>query len=391
MRSIRYTQEFLLQFEGPRTEKLGALLNAMGLETASDRPRYPLVRDDSGPYPATIPPPVPMEASTSSFKPGTPGGFTINNFSTLMSKMTGEERLSISRRSASDTPTSPGISFGRPGQTIRASDRGDPGSDHTGGRGGGERDRSNKVHAVDMFNSQASPLDEGQGIERKVKALLDKLTMDEFDSISDQIVEWANNKSEAEKDGRTFTHIARLTFDKAINDAARSEVYARLCRKITETVSPNNQDDGIQNSDGKPITGGQLFWGYLVNLCQEDFERSLAAKAPEDSAVKKARYAAQKAKQRGLGLIQFIGELYKLQILTERIMHQCIMKLLGNLGNPGEEEIECLFLLLTTVGKLLDSPKARAHMDIYFTRLKELEKGDVAPRIHLMLLVSPMV
>jgi hypothetical protein len=59
------------------------------------------------------------------------------------------------------------------------------------------------------------------------------------------------------------------------------------------------------------------------------------AKASEDAAVKKAGeasgeaelysdeyFAAQKAKRRGLGLIQFIGELYKLQMLTERIMHE---------------------------------------------------------------------
>jgi len=36
-------------------------------------------------------------------------------------------------------------------------------------------------------------------VERKVKALLNKLTMEKFDSISDQIVAWAN-KSEAEVD-----------------------------------------------------------------------------------------------------------------------------------------------------------------------------------------------
>jgi translation initiation factor 4G len=33
-------------------------------------------------------------------------------------------------------------------------------------------------------------------------------------------------------------------------------------------------------------------------------------------------YAVQKAKRQGLGL-KFIGELFKLQMLTERIMHDC--------------------------------------------------------------------
>ena len=43
-------------------------------------------------------------------------------------------------------------------------------------------------------------------VERKVKGLLNKLTMEKFASISDQIIAWAN-KSEKEKDGRTLIQV----------------------------------------------------------------------------------------------------------------------------------------------------------------------------------------
>ncbi len=47
--------------------------------------------------------------------------------------------------------------------------------------------------------------------------------------------------------------------------------------------------------------------------------------------VEEARRAAAdyKARQRMLGNIQFIGQLYIKKMLTERIMHECIVKLLG--------------------------------------------------------------
>ena len=32
-----------------------------------------------------------------------------------------------------------------------------------------------------------------------------------------------------------------------------------------EQISTNVQDDGIKNTEGKPITGGQLFQKYLLN------------------------------------------------------------------------------------------------------------------------------
>jgi translation initiation factor 4G len=99
-------------------------------------------------------------------------------------------------------------------------------------------------------------------------------------------------------------------------------------------------------------------------------------------------YAAQKARRQGLGLIKFIGELFKLQMLTERIMHECVKKLLCNIENPVEEELESLCTLLTTVGAILDTQKARAHMDIYFSRMKELTKSqNVSSRMQFMLQV----
>ncbi|OBZ78219.1 hypothetical protein A0H81_01906 [Grifola frondosa] len=101
--------------------------------------------------------------------------------------------------------------------------------------------------------------------------------MERFDSISDQIITWAN-RSEKEKDGQTLIQVIRLVFEKATDEATWSEMYARLCHKMMEQISANVQDDGIKNSEGKPIAGGQLFHKYLLNRCQEDFERGWVAK-----------------------------------------------------------------------------------------------------------------
>ncbi|TDL23008.1 ARM repeat-containing protein [Rickenella mellea] len=250
-------------------------------------------------------------------------------------------------------------------------------------------------------------------VDRKVRALLNKLTMEKFDSISNQLIQW-ENKSEKEKDGRTLIQVIRLVFEKATDEARWSEMYARLCRTLMEQISPNVQDDGIRNADGNPIAGGLLFRKYLLNRCQEDFERgwkakestaaAAATKATDDQAAKEAAekdgpkegggevlysteyYAAQKAKRQGLGLVKFIGELFKLQMLTERIMHECIKKLLSNVDNPEEEEIESLCKLLSTVGQALDTTKARGHMDVYFSRMKELATSNhVSSRMQFML------
>ncbi|KAF9450125.1 ARM repeat-containing protein [Macrolepiota fuliginosa MF-IS2] len=236
-------------------------------------------------------------------------------------------------------------------------------------------------------------------VDREVRGLLNELTIERFDPVSDQIIKWAN-KSKDEKDGRTLIQVIRLVLEKATDEASWSEMYARLCRKMVEQISNEVQDDWIRTPEGKPIAGGQLFRRYLLNKCQEDFERGWAADKVTIGVTKAAtgggdkevmlhpeeHHTTQKAKRRGLGLVKLIGELFKLQMLTERIMHECVKKLLGDVNSPEEEEIEGLCQLLTTVGSLLDTQKARAHVDVYFMRMKELAKSSkVGPRTQSML------
>lgn len=69
--------------------------------------------------------------------------------------------------------------------------------------------------------------------------------------------------------------------------------------------------------------------------------------------------AKDKARRRSIGNIKFIGELFKLKMLTEAIMHDCVVKLLKN---HDEESLECLCRLLTTIGKDLDFEKAKVRL-----------------------------
>lgn len=246
-------------------------------------------------------------------------------------------------------------------------------------------------------------------VERKVRALLNKLAVENFGGISDQIIEWTNRFGQ-EKDGATLIQVNKLVFEKATNDSMWSEMYARLCKKMMEKISWNVQEDSAANSAGKPITGGQLLRKYVLNRCQEDFgrvwdikEATAGAYAARHQTAKNVignlkvgevaiypdkHYAALKARRQGLGLVKFIGELFKLHILTERLVHEYIKKLLSKAESLGEEEIESLCELLTTVGGTLDTKKARKHMDIYFGRMAELAKNpNIDSRTQHILLV----
>lgn len=64
------------------------------------------------------------------------------------------------------------------------------------------------------------------------------------------------------------------------------------------------------------------------------------------------------AKRKMLGNIKFIGELGKLEMLSENILHLCIKQLLvKRKGEDNSEDLECLCQIMRTCGRILDTDK----------------------------------
>ncbi|KAF2871902.1 hypothetical protein BDV95DRAFT_28685 [Massariosphaeria phaeospora] len=232
-------------------------------------------------------------------------------------------------------------------------------------------------------------------VQRKVKAALNKMTPEKFDKIADQILEIAA-QSKDESDGRTLRQVIQLTFEKACDEQHWSSMYAKFCYKMLTSMSPDIKDDTIHDKHGNPVVGGNLFRKYLLNRCQEEFERGWEVNLPtkpeggsnEVVMLSDEYYIAEAAKRKGLGLIQFIGELYKLGMLTLRIMHECVLKLLDFEGLPDEGATESLVKLLRTVGATMMSSEAGPKMiAVYFERVEKIMNMEGLPsRLQFMLL-----
>ena len=237
-------------------------------------------------------------------------------------------------------------------------------------------------------------------VQRKVKAALNKMTPENFGKISDQILEIAA-QSKNETDGRTLRQVIQLTFEKACDEAHWAGMYAQFCHKMLTAMNPEIRDETIKDKAGNPVVGGALFRKYLLNRCQEEFERGWQVNLPElpegssgeAQLLSEEYYKAAAAKRKGLGLIQFIGQLYKLRMLTLRIMHECVMKLLNFEGEPDEAAVENLTTLLKSVGATMEEDEqGGTFMNAYFERIDNvLLKNDALasrPRFMIMDLVD---
>ncbi|KAJ1848726.1 hypothetical protein LPJ70_000878 [Coemansia sp. RSA 2708] len=220
--------------------------------------------------------------------------------------------------------------------------------------------------------------------DRQIRVQLNKITPDNFDAVSDEVLVWGE-KSSKETDGRILRHLITLVFQKATDEPVWAKMYAQLCHKMICQASSDVQDHNLLTKDGGFLSGGYLVRKYLLTKCQEEFERGWKVEIPKDMESAEY-YEATKIKRRGLGLVQFIGELFLFDVLTLRIMHECVKRLLSNVETPDEAETESLAKLLTTVGKKLDDPSAKAYMDAYFARIQTMANNKyLSSRIRFML------
>ncbi|XP_068986491.1 eukaryotic translation initiation factor 4 gamma 2 isoform X1 [Bombus flavifrons] len=221
-------------------------------------------------------------------------------------------------------------------------------------------------------------------IFRKVRGILNKLTPEKFAKLSSDLLNVELN-SDVILRGVIF-----LIFEKALDEPKYSSMYAQLCKRLSDEAANFEPRKALIESQ----KGQSTFTVLLLNKCKDEFEnRSKASEAFEnqDELGPEEEERRQVAKRKMLGNIKFIGELGKLGIVSETILHRCIQQLLEkkrrrrSRGDTAED-IECLCQIMRTCGRILDSDKGRGLMDQYFNRMNSLaESRDLPLRIKFML------
>ncbi|KAJ1849212.1 hypothetical protein LPJ70_000602, partial [Coemansia sp. RSA 2708] len=180
-----------------------------------------------------------------------------------------------------------------------------------------------------------------------------------------------------------------LVVDKAVDEPKWIKAYTELCLRIISKTSDSVKDHNLRMVNGEYPSGGHLARKYLLQKCQGDFERGWKVTMPEAKQTDEF-YEAVKIKRRGLGLVEFIGELYIADVLTVDIIKSCLRRLLSNIKTPEDEVLQSMMKLLATVGKKMDVPANKDEMDLYFSRIRSMTTNDSLDSRVRMLLMNSM-
>ena len=165
--------------------------------------------------------------------------------------------------------------------------------------------------------------------------------------------------------------------DKALEEPKYSSLYAQLCLRLAEDA-PNFDGPAAEGQPGQKQS--TTFRRLLISKLQDEFENQTrnvdVYDKRENPLLPEEEEQRAIANIKMLGNIIFIGELGKLDLIHESILHKCIKTLLEKkkrvqLKDMGED-LECLCQIMRTVGSRLDHERAKSLMDQYFARMCSL-------------------
>jgi len=181
---------------------------------------------------------------------------------------------------------------------------------------------------------------------KKSLLILNKLSLTKFDKLSDAFIASGIGRNE-----ECLSSAVVLIVNKAQDEPHFSAMYAQLCLKLAATPM------GFEENSSKK---GKKFKKMLLTACQAEFEENTDAKIAKaieglDDEEEKV-YKAGIIKKHYLGHMTFIGELFKGQLISIKIMLFCLPMLLEATSESGidEEKVECFAKLLSTIGYNLE-------------------------------------
>eukprot|EP00475_Leptophrys_vorax_P030004 TRINITY_DN4458_c0_g1_i1.p1 TRINITY_DN4458_c0_g1~~TRINITY_DN4458_c0_g1_i1.p1 ORF type:complete len:711 (+),score=216.58 TRINITY_DN4458_c0_g1_i1:32-2134(+) len=228
---------------------------------------------------------------------------------------------------------------------------------------------------------------EASGVEkllRTLTGLLNRLTVDSFDSLCMKFVNAVKIEC---KSFDVLKQIVHLVHDKALAEMNFGDLYPRLCEVLSSELP--SFERSVPNA-GVGAVEKVSFKRVMLEQCQAEFEKQISLARELDEALADAENAAdedpdtlehrQKQKDRMLGSMKFLGELYVRGMMPAKVITFCILQFLRDLDSPSVTNMESLCTLLTTCGKKLEvdselkfTIKSKANpMKVWFSQLQTI-------------------
>ena len=247
----------------------------------------------------------------------------------------------------------------------------------------GRKDISKEIALAEEFKKKIDEEASKDPVRFKITEHLNILTVDNYKTTAENIyhiIEYDLDNQEKFLD---------VLFNKSVNEKAYVKLYAKLCKefdkKLTQRTEPKEEKGKIK----KPTSKMRV---KLLDKCREIFKIENNEKFDSYIKVQDPVEREIKLKKFVLGNVNFIGELINIQILSKKIVKQCLNNLFARYNDPQADKslkminLEAIVILLDNFGTLLkakedkmkeeDKKNFNEIVDEYLKKLEEVIQKD---------------
>ena len=219
----------------------------------------------------------------------------------------------------------------------------------------GRKDISKEIALAEEFKKKIDEEAKKDPIRFKITEHLNILTVDNYKTTSDNIFEIIKDEIENQE------KFLDVLFNKSVNEKAYVKLYSKLCKDFDKNLpqkAPKKEDKPTK----KPTSMMRV---KLLDKCRQIFKIENNEKFDEYIKVQDPDEREIKLKKFVLGNVNFIGELINIQILSKKIVKQCLNNLLARFNDPKADKslkminLEAIVILLDNFGTLLKAKEAK--------------------------------
>lgn len=247
----------------------------------------------------------------------------------------------------------------------------------------GRKDISKEVELAEQFKQKLEEIKQADPIKFEITELLNILTKDNYDDIKDKIFNIIQSNIEYQ------IKYLDVLFIKAVKEKFFVELYAKMCKDL-DKILPQKINNETPNK--KPTSAMR---SNLVEKCRQIFKIENEEKFDSYVKVSDPSERDNIVKKFVLGNVTFISALINHQVLSKKIVLQCIENLFKRFeSDAGESTLRLVHLegiveMMNNFGTLLKKKEGKIKeeelnmfnqkIDEYITKLEKVKEEPMLP------------
>ena len=213
---------------------------------------------------------------------------------------------------------------------------------------------------------------EQEKLKKEIKSTLNKLSPNNLQKLTILIMDTCKKSHDCLK------LVVSGIFEKAWSEKKYTQMYSDICKTLKSGMEGYRYPD----IDPSKLPETRNYFKYeLLYMCEETFNKNHQEEIPAALTEEQKLDRLKKLKEKTLGNVRFIGELFNVNLITAKIVLECVTGLLDLFeSESNQDRLEGACLLLHTGGATFERSKVLQETNRIYDRLTAISNTDISTK-----------